>query len=219
MAASVPVPMAMPRSAWASAAASLTPSPTTATTRPSRLQAAHERDLVRGQRLGDDGGDADLRRGGAGRALAVPGEQHRLDANRRSSATASALVSRTVSATTTTRPRPPVPGQPIPVAPRPSAAASAAQLGRELDPVVGEQQRAADEHVAAVDAAADTEPVERLEPARVRQRTEALLGMPGDRPRDGCADRYSSASGDGEHLVDGPRPSLHDFGDDHLPAW
>ena len=35
IAASVPVPMASPRSAWASAAASLTPSPTIATTRPS----------------------------------------------------------------------------------------------------------------------------------------------------------------------------------------
>ena len=35
MAASVPVPMARPRSAWARAAASLTPSPTMATTRPS----------------------------------------------------------------------------------------------------------------------------------------------------------------------------------------
>ena len=35
MATSVPVPMARPRSAWASAGASLTPSPTIATTRPS----------------------------------------------------------------------------------------------------------------------------------------------------------------------------------------
>ena len=35
IATSVPVPMASPRSAWASAAASLTPSPTMATTRPS----------------------------------------------------------------------------------------------------------------------------------------------------------------------------------------
>ena len=38
IATSVPVPIARPRSAWASAAASLTPSPTIATTRPSRLQ-------------------------------------------------------------------------------------------------------------------------------------------------------------------------------------
>ena len=35
MATSVPVPMLRPRSAWASAGASLTPSPTIATTRPS----------------------------------------------------------------------------------------------------------------------------------------------------------------------------------------
>ena len=40
MATSVPVPMARPRSAWASAAASFTPSPTMATTRPSACSPA-----------------------------------------------------------------------------------------------------------------------------------------------------------------------------------
>ena len=52
MATSVPVPMAMPRSAWARAAASLTPSPTIATTRPAPA-AADDVDLVRGQHVGD----------------------------------------------------------------------------------------------------------------------------------------------------------------------
>ena len=47
MATSVPVPMAMPRSAWARAAASFTPSPTMATTRPSACSRAHDVDLAR----------------------------------------------------------------------------------------------------------------------------------------------------------------------------
>ena len=54
IATSVPVPIARPRSAWASAGASLTPSPTIATTRPSRLQARDDVGLVGGQDLGDD---------------------------------------------------------------------------------------------------------------------------------------------------------------------
>jgi hypothetical protein len=54
MATSVPVPMAIPRSACARAAASLTPSPTMATTRAFGLQALDDVDLVGGQHLGDD---------------------------------------------------------------------------------------------------------------------------------------------------------------------
>ena len=53
MATSVPVPMASPRSAWASAAASLTPSPTMATTRPSACSWRTTVDLVGRQDLGD----------------------------------------------------------------------------------------------------------------------------------------------------------------------
>ena len=54
MATSVPAPMAMPRSAWASAGASLTPSPTMATLRPPCLQLGDLGRLVAGQDLGDD---------------------------------------------------------------------------------------------------------------------------------------------------------------------
>ena len=60
MATSVPVPIASPRSAWASAAASLTPSPTMATTRPVPLQPRDHGDLVGGQHVGDHLVDADL---------------------------------------------------------------------------------------------------------------------------------------------------------------
>ena len=52
MATSVPVPMATPRSAWASAGASLMPSPTMATTSPGRLERRDACLLVGRQHLG-----------------------------------------------------------------------------------------------------------------------------------------------------------------------
>ena len=76
MATSVPVPMAMPRSAWASAAASLTPSPTMATTFPSPCRRRIDLDLVGGQHLGDHRVDADLGGDRVRRPLVVAGEQH-----------------------------------------------------------------------------------------------------------------------------------------------
>ena len=54
----------------------MTPSPTMATTRPSRLQAADDVGLVGRQHLGDDLVDADLGGDGAGRRLVVAGQQH-----------------------------------------------------------------------------------------------------------------------------------------------
>ena len=60
MATSVPVPMAMPRSAWASAGASLMPSPTIATTLPCGLELADLADFLLGQHLGEHVVDADL---------------------------------------------------------------------------------------------------------------------------------------------------------------
>ena len=78
MATSVPVPIAMPRSAWASAAASLTPSPTIATRRPSPCRSATAATLSAGSTsaITSGGVDADLGgdRGGGGRV--VTGEQH-----------------------------------------------------------------------------------------------------------------------------------------------
>ena len=72
-----PVPIARPRSAWASAAASLTPSPAIATTRPACLQLPDRRDLAGGQHPGDHLVDADRVGDGAGGALVVAGQQHR----------------------------------------------------------------------------------------------------------------------------------------------
>ena len=72
IATSVPVPMASPRSAWASAAASLTPSPTIATTRPSACSRLTHVDLVGRQHLGDHLVDADLGGDRRGRAVLSP---------------------------------------------------------------------------------------------------------------------------------------------------
>ena len=66
IATSVPVPIAIPRSAWASAGASLTPSPTIATTRPFGLQARDDGGLLGGQHLGDHVVGPDPRGDGAG---------------------------------------------------------------------------------------------------------------------------------------------------------
>ena len=62
IATSVPVPIARPRSACASAGASLTPSPTIATTRPSAWSRRTTVGLVGRQHLGDHLVDADLAR-------------------------------------------------------------------------------------------------------------------------------------------------------------
>ena len=86
IATSVPEPIAMPRSAWASAAASLTPSPTIATTRPSRCSAATTRCLSCGQHVGEHVRrvDADLARRPprAARALS-PVSRYGVEAQRR----------------------------------------------------------------------------------------------------------------------------------------
>ena len=83
IATSVPVPMARPRSAWASAAASLTPSPTMATVRPSACSRSTTADLVLGQHLGDHLVDADLGGDRPATACVVAGQQHRGQPERR----------------------------------------------------------------------------------------------------------------------------------------
>ena len=77
MATSVPVPREMPRSAWARAAASFTPSPTMATTRPSSLEPPNDVELPGREDLGHHLVDADGRGHRAGRRLVVAGEEHR----------------------------------------------------------------------------------------------------------------------------------------------
>ena len=82
MATSVPAPMATPISAWARAGASLTPSPTMATLRPSACSSATLDGLVAREDLGDDGGDAEQGADAAGGRLVVAGEHDDLDAER-----------------------------------------------------------------------------------------------------------------------------------------
>ena len=80
MATSVPVPMAMPRSAWARAGASLIPSPTMATVLPLRLQRRDLRGLLLGQHLRQDvlRRDPHLAGDGLGRGPVVAGEHPHL---------------------------------------------------------------------------------------------------------------------------------------------
>ena len=66
-----------PRSAWARAAASLTPSPTIATTLPCARNCVMTSTLSCGRDLGDDLVDADVGRHGPGHGRVVTGEQHR----------------------------------------------------------------------------------------------------------------------------------------------
>ena len=80
MATSVPVPIARPTSAAASAGASLTPSPAIATTRPSLAEPLDDVALVVGQHLGLDPVDAEAAGDGLGGDPVVAGEHDDLDA-------------------------------------------------------------------------------------------------------------------------------------------
>ena len=134
----VPVPIASPRSAAASAAASFTPSPTIATTRPSACSRCDDRDLVGGQHLGHD-----LRRcrparprPAAARRLSPVSSTGRRPSRRRA-ATASADVGRTVSATTTSparRRHQSDPHRPCGPAPRACVGRSGERLGHVSPP-------------------------------------------------------------------------------------
>ena len=102
IATSVPVPMAIPTSAWASAGASLMPSPTMPTRAALGLQAADLAGLVLGQHLGQHPADADLagdRRGGAALSPVIITTSR---PSLRSAATAATESSLTVSATAMT---------------------------------------------------------------------------------------------------------------------
>ena len=82
IATSVPVAIAMPTSAAASAGASLIPSPTMATTLPSAFSRATHVGLVARQDLGEHPVDAELLRDRIGRARAVAGHHDGFDAAR-----------------------------------------------------------------------------------------------------------------------------------------
>ena len=102
MATSVPVPMAMPTSAWARAGASLMPSPTMATSFALVLEASHLGGLVLGQDLGQDPVDAHLAGDGLGGAAVVAGDHHDFQAQGVQRGDGLRRPSLTVSATATT---------------------------------------------------------------------------------------------------------------------
>ena len=81
LAAEVPVFMATPTSAWASAGASLVPSPVMATRRPLALLLADQGHLVLGRRLGQEVVDAGLGGDGGRREAVVAGDHDRADAH------------------------------------------------------------------------------------------------------------------------------------------
>jgi hypothetical protein len=80
-AACVPVFIATPTSAWASAGASLVPSPVIATRCPGGLLLADAAELVFGRGLGHEVVDAGLGGDGRGRQRVVAGDHHRADAH------------------------------------------------------------------------------------------------------------------------------------------
>ena len=194
IATSVPVPIARPRSAWASAGASLTPSPTIATTRPSACRRRTTSAFSDGQDLGDDLVDADL--GGDARARssrcrrsAAPAAGRAPAARRRPRPT----VGLTVSATTKTARGRAVPaGGDRGAAARLGGAARGVELGRQVHRPVGEQRRAADD-----DARGRRRRPRRRGPRgwrRPRRPAAAARRAPrGDRRAIGCSEASSSA--------------------------
>ena len=81
LAACVPVFIATATSAWASAGASLVPSPVIATSRPLGLVVADQLELGLGRRLGQEVVDAGLGGDGGGGQRVVAGDHHGLDAH------------------------------------------------------------------------------------------------------------------------------------------
>ena len=156
------MPIASPRSACASAAASLTPSPTIATTRPSVLQPLDHVDLVGGQHAGDHLVDADLGGDRAGGPLVVAGEQHRRQpeaaqpAHRLGGGRLHGVGDDEHAA------RPAVPAdrdRRCGRRPRAASTAAGSSGGSALRPV-REQPRPADQHGVAVDDALHAEPLD-----------------------------------------------------------
>ena len=194
MATSVPVPMASPRSAWASAAASLTPSPTMATARPSACSRLTDVDLVRGQYLGDDLGDPDLGGDRAGSGLVVAGQQDRRQPER-------AEPLDRLGAGVLQRVRDDQHGAGRPSQPTTTGRAAGAlgiglralQVLRQRQAALGQQRRAAHEHVPAVDDALDAEAFEVAEAGHGRQRAELAFGGGATARAIGCSDAASSA--------------------------
>ena len=197
IATSVPVPIASPRSACASAGASLTPSPTIATTRPSACSRRTTSALSAGQHLGDHLVDADLGGDGARGRLVVAGQQHRAQAERLAArATASARRRLDGVGDDEDRARA-CPSQPAAIAVCPrrlGRGARRVELGRQLHAPLGEQRRAPDDERVPVDDALDAEALavartpRRRAARRARARARCAIAW-----AIGCSEACSSA--------------------------
>ena len=174
IATSVPVPRAMPRSAAASAGAVVDPVADHGHPVAARLQFADHGDLLIGQRPGDHlvGADLGARPPARWPALSPVSSTVRRP-RRRSPVTAAAAVGLMVSAMATRRAA--SPSQPASTTVRPAcscAGAAAGQPGRDVHAQVGEQARAADDHVVAVHGAAGAQAGHGQEPAGCGQRPQ-----------------------------------------------
>ena len=187
MAASVPWPIARPRSAWASAAASLTPSPTIATTRPSSCRCLTTSTLSAGSTsaITSSAVDADRRRRRARRPGRLsPVSSTGRSPRSRSSATAAALVGLTVSATTNTPRDLAVPADEHGGLPGGLGCLHRRRRARvRVHRPVGEEARAAGDDGVAVDDAGDAETL-RVGEALDRQQVDAVRRAGGDGPAD-----------------------------------
>ena len=212
MATSVPVPTAMPRSAWARAGASLTPSPTTATTRPSRCRrrttAAFSEGSTSATTSSIPTSAATARAGGR----VVARQQHRAQAL----ATQQADRLRAGRADRVGDDHQPahgaVPGhgdrRPAPVL---RALEGRAQAVVEREAPVGQQGRAADDHGVAIDDALDAQALAAREALRRRQRAGIGAGGLGDRPPDGVLRGVLQGAGEAQDL-----PAVGAGGRDHV---
>ena len=185
--------------------ASLTPSPTIATTRPSACRRRTTSALPPGSTSAITSSMPDLGRHGARRRGGVAGEQHRAAARgRAAAATASALDGldrvghhqQSPHARRPRRRRPPCAPAP---APRPGRRSS---VPSSVQPPLGEQRGAADHDRTALDHALHAEPL------AVREALDGAGGRPARRgpPGDGPGDRVLGAVLQRARPGAGPRP-------------
>ncbi len=196
MAASVPVPIAMPRSACARAAASLTPSPTNTADCPSSRSRLMTAALPSGRTPASTSARAIPTcpaTAAATRSLSPVSSMGRRP-RARSRATAAPAPGRSSSATVSAARA--WPSHPTRTAVRPSSAAAldgVAERGRHLDEQLGEQPGAAHGNVPVPDAAPHPGPGQGREPGDLRQAAEPGGGRRAMAWPIGCSEPSSTA--------------------------
>jgi hypothetical protein len=182
----VPVPIARPRSACASAGRVVDAVADHRDDAALVLQPLDDADLVGRQHVGDDLVDADLGGHCSRRRLVVAGEQHRAQAEGAQPPDGQALVGLTVSATTSARRTCRPTRRRRRYGRRRGIVDGGLQRGRRAQRPVGEQLRPTGDHGVTVDHALHAEaPLAVLERLDRRQLAHPLAGGGGDGPRDG----------------------------------